>query len=179
MFSFQSGPQPHHSSNQRHHHPHQIPKPPPLHQFPDLLLLQPLRLRLLSHQHITPSINPSLRNQRRVDIIQRKLGERHNPNRTQRGKGVDHPIRRIRAVGIVRDVAKAQAGCHSEWRAVGDTHVVDGPPLAQEQISRGEQNGGDGLHGYGEAGTCEDTSMSAIVHYRSSLENGDSLEENN
>lgn len=122
LISFQSSPQPHHRPNQRHHHAHQIPKPPPRHQLPNLLLLpQPLRLRILRHQHMTPTtttIRSSLRNQRRIDAIHRELRKRHDAYRSQCGKSVDGPIRGVRAVGIIGCEAEAQAGCQGGGRAV-------------------------------------------------------------
>lgn len=67
-------------------------------------------------------------------------------------------------VGIICYVAKAEARDEGEWRAVGDAYVVRFTPLTEQQISRGEEDGGDALHCYGEAGTWKNVSMLAAMH---------------
>ena len=75
---------------------------------------------------------------------------------------IDHPVRRICDLRIVDGISKAGTRHQGEGWAVGDARVVDGSPLAKEQIPWGEQNGRDGLDGYGEASSWDGISVANI-----------------
>lgn len=76
---------------------------------------------------------------------------------------MDHPIRRVGVVGILSDIAKAQARYQGQLGPENDAGVLDGSPLAEEQIPRREEDCGHGLRGYGETRSWEDVSMLVAV----------------